>query len=300
MSKHIFSTYRLVRLSLLSLLLCIAMSSVQHLLVYAEIYTYEQNGVIIISSEPPPQPKRRHSRRKKRPKKAQTSDWQFGELRLQQNKKTRQLKKLRQKQQKQATKKKRRKAKANKKISATKLPTPRILRRLKSPLQILSQKYKLPDDLLRSVFKSCHFVNPQIPSSVKAISKSKTNPYLRLTCVSLEVAELMDKRNLMLEVDQKHRYLEYASWLLRKLINDYRGDLTLALSAYFISAQNKNDFESVLAKDLSKKETRMTLSSLVKASQTSSRQSLARQTTVDSSEKRQQATAFFKYILTEL
>ena len=94
--------------------------------------------------------------------------------------------------------------------------------------------------------------------------------------------------------------LEHASWLIRKLINNYRGDLTLALSAYFMSAQNKRDFKSVVSMKNINKDKSMTLKSLVDASQILSDQRSSNQEIRNPRRQSRRSRAFLQYVLGEL
>ena len=46
------------------------------------------------------------------------------------------------------------------------------------------------------------------------------------------------ERHLKAPYKTRGYLIEHSAWLIRKLINQYRGDLTLALSAYYFAAQN--------------------------------------------------------------
>ena len=274
-----------IRLGLFSLILGLLFISYGQ--ANAEIYTYERDGVIVISSEPPPRPKRKRIRRKKRSTQFKDKDSRNDLLKAVNrielsNEKNNQAKPKR---------------KTHRKLSKNKiksLPIPRKLRRLKKELQELNKKYKLPAHLLLSLFKSCHFVGKH----QHKIRNSRL--YQRLTCLSSEVAELIANKIQSPILNNKLINLEHASWLIRKLINNYRGDLTLALSAYFMSAQNKRDFKSVVSMKNINKDKLMTLKSLVDASQVLSEQRSSNQEIRNPRRQSRRSRAFLQYVLGEL
>ena len=255
--------------------------------VNSEIYTYEQDGVIVISSEPPPRPKRKRIRRKKRntrfEDKGSENDLLKNDTRLKRGNETNNQ-----------VKSKRTTRRGQSKNKLKRLPIPRKLRRLKKELQELNKKYKLPAHLLLSLFKSCHFVGK---NQYKML---KSRLYQRLTCLSSEVAELIANKIQSPILNSKLVNLEYASWLIRKLINNYRGDLTLALSAYFMSAQNTRDFKSVVStKNINQGEL-MTLKSLVDASHILSNQRSSSLGIHTVRRQSRRSRAFLQYVLGEL
>ncbi|MAD61645.1 MAG: hypothetical protein CMH49_09095 [Myxococcales bacterium] len=274
-----------IRLGLFSLIL--GLLFIPYGPVNAEIYTYEQDGVIVISSEPPPRPRRRRNRRKKRS--AQLKDKDSRNDLLKNGTRFERSNKLNNQ-----AKPKRKTRQRLSKNKVKRLPMPRKLRRLKKEVEELNKKYKLPAHLLLSLFKSCHFVGKSHHK------KQGSSLYRRLTCLSSEVAELIANKIQSPILNSKLMDLEHASWLIRKLINYYRGDLTLALSAYFMSAQNKLDFKSVVGMKNINKGRLMTLKSLVDASQNLSEQRSSSQRIHTTRQQSRRSRAFLQYVLGEL
>jgi hypothetical protein len=183
---------------------------------HAEIYTYEKNGVIIISSEPPPKPNKRRRVRRTRTKRGTTKKHNQSVDPKHQAKLSKSINKRDQRR------------RYHLKRKAVKLP--RKLRKYKREIKVLSEKYKLPDRLLMTIFNACH----QVHKGHTQTSEKLVNPY---TCLSESVVSLIE-RYLKASYKTKRYLIEHSAWLIRKLINQYRGDLTLALSAYYFAAQD--------------------------------------------------------------
>lgn len=275
MSKFSLSTcqcfYRLILLIPIFLLVLSSQS-------FAEIYTYEQDGVIIISSEPPPRPKKR-----KKPYK-----------RLKQRSlDTRQVLRDSIKRERQQVKSKVKRYRGPKKPKS--LPIPRDVRRLKKELLQLKQRYKLPIYLLPALFKSCHFIH-----SYERYKKQRRSSYRQLTCLSPKVSRFIKLRIQNQVLKSKFEELEHSAWLVRKLINHFRGDLTLALLSYYMSAQNENEFRSLVsAKSMNKTKT-LTLKALVNNRQKSFSEDDASQVFGKDKRLSKRAKMFLRYVLSEI
>ena len=192
----------------------------------AKIYTYERDGVIVISSEPPPKfsrPKR--SKRTRKP--AQDS----------RTRKSRNSKKSRAKKNRAP----RRKTKKRSSTSARRRPSwkpPRSLVRYRKYLKQAAQHYQLPTRLLWSVISACQEIK-RVKLTLKDPKAASTKPHV--TCMSSQVIDMLAEgisRQMSPRIRKSTRRYQRtqqffaAAAVLRRLINYYRGDVTLVLSAY--------------------------------------------------------------------
>ena len=179
---------------------------------HAEIYTYEKDGVIVISTEPPPQPLRRKKVRRNKARKTS-----------------------RKKRNTKALKKKKRSSRIT--IRPAKFHKPRLLRKIKKELRALTKTYLLPLSLTTSLISACYHLKREF----KSLNKTK---FKSITCLSEPVTKnLIDSQSKNKKVNKRTHHIadniEPGLWLLRRLLNFYRGDVTLALSAYYMVGQSQ-------------------------------------------------------------
>ena len=195
---------------------------------HAKIYTYERDGVVVISSEPPPRfsrpkrVKRRTKRRAKKRKKAVGSQRSMTP-RSETRKKAR----------------RRRSTKINTKKLKRRAPwtPPKSIELYQDTIKNVAKHYQLPTRLLWSVLSACHSIKRH--SSMPEMLKTKQLD--RIACISDEVRQQFTDEISTLLAKTKIRSTQArrgvqqifgAGVLLRRLINYYRGDVTLVLSAY--------------------------------------------------------------------
>ena len=195
-----------------------------------EIYTYERDGVIVISSEPPPKrlrPQRRTKPHRAQPRRAKPR-----------NKRPRSLEQSR----KQSRKQSRRDQRAQHKGSRW-VPS-RSLSRYRNTLVEAAARYQLPARLLWSVISHCRELGEP--------SRSQRR-YDLSSCLSKEVQQKlalekppkekplqgsMRSTTGLTKRERAARQLQGIASLLRRLINHFRGDVTLTLTAYPHASQS--------------------------------------------------------------
>ena len=201
----------------------------------AEIYTYEKDGVIIISSEPPPRPRRRRLGKKSRSNRNSES-----RVRLK-RREVNHPKKPRRKSEKLT------KSDLSKNDKKSPLRLPWRLKKQRAFIEKLSMRYHLPPRLLPSVSLSCLAGAKEVKQSHSSFDEG-----LEYTCLKQESRDVIQNQlarmstHQPLLVDAKSQKnmsllaqsLEKSAWLLRKLINRYHGDLTLAIASYYEASQD--------------------------------------------------------------
>lgn len=199
---------------------------------YGEIYTYEKDGVIVISSEPPPKPKRRRGTRGRSRRQRESSKRTIergGQTRAQTSNRAQISNRGRTPQR------------------SSKSPRlPRVLHRYNKSLSELALKYHLPARILYSVVLSC-----SAEARHSHLKNDESSRGERYTCLHPTVDSLIEgilsksaKRNKRvgkeaeaLKSKELINSFDRSLWLLRKLVNRYRGDVTLALSSYYQASQ---------------------------------------------------------------
>ena len=199
---------------------------------HAKIYTYERDGVVVISSEPPP--------KFHRPKRVRRSTKGRREVQS----KSRRDTSSRSVEVKVPPKKKR---KRNSRTSSTKgkrrvsWRPHRSIARYRELLKRAALRYQLPPRLLWSVLSSCHQLRRK-----RSILSTLSDPHFKtlkteVACLSADVSRLLtvetsplatQSRSKSTRVRRATQQIFDAAALLRRLINYYRGDVTLVLSAY--------------------------------------------------------------------
>ena len=101
-------------------------------------------------------------------------------------------------------------------------------------------------------------------------------------------------------MENKLNELEQSAWLVRKLINHFRGDLTLALLSYYMSAQNENEFRSLVSGKSMNKTKTLTLKALVNNKQKPFSKDDVSQALGTDKRRNQRAKMFLRYVLSEI
>ena len=200
--------------------------------VKAKIYTYEKDGVIVMSTEPPPRPLRKN--------KIRTS------LSSTHGKTKRKSERKKKRNTVQGIRKNRNKMR----INPLSLQTPYYVNKHKSVTSRLSIKYQLPKAMIHSVISACYYLN-------KEFKNLDTNVACLSDRVKKSLSELLktkqNKEELNIKTSEAARTLEPSLWLLRHLINFYRGDVTLALSAYYMTGQSLETLQFFIQSSLPRK-----------------------------------------------
>ena len=196
----------------------------------AKIYTYERDGVIVISSEPPP--------KFSRPKRSRRTRQLPQKSRTQKNVKSsyKRSKKSRPKRNQTSRRKVRKRSSTSVRRSPWK--PPKSLTRYRKHLKRAAQHYQLPHRLLWSVISACQ----EIKRLKLTLNDPEAEPIKQqVTCMSSQVIDVLSEELSTQISPRTHRSTRHrqrarqffaAAAILRRLINYYRGDVTLVLSAY--------------------------------------------------------------------
>ena len=194
-----------------------------------EIYTYERDGVIVISSEPPPKrlrPQRRKARRTK-PRRAKPHHAKHQGKRSRSPEQSRRDKRARH--------------------TRSRWTPPRSLSRYRDVLVETAARYQLPARLLWSVISHCrklrhpsqrqrrHDLSSCLSEQVEqrlALERTERRTEVKPPQEPTRSTSRLSKR------ERAARQLQGIASLLRRLINHFRGDVTLTLTAYPRASQS--------------------------------------------------------------